>query len=327
MKLLLILIPLFSFALDIKPITFDLRSLSVLVASKTHKNIIVTDDVKNLSVNYFINENINNTVFFNSYVSALKLKGLHVNEYDGYYIVSKTKKLKKEVIYIPQMYVITVQIFEYNKNFYKEKGFKTNIATKGIQIKDFDLFISTLTNVNAVLSTTKALSLSTQLKLLSTTKVVNILQEPYMTCIDGKENSINVGGTIQVLTSKASNDNSKDSVIRNTYEEKPIGLTLTAKPQKLGDKILFDLKLTIENVIQSKDGLVTTSRKQTVNSFIIEDGGSILIGGLIDKQETTDVSGIPLLKDVPLLGYFFSYTEDKIDEKVLSILVSVKVVK
>lgn len=327
MKFLFLLLPLFLNALEIAPTTFDLRSLSVLVASKTNKNIIVTDDVKNLSVNYFIQDDLNSTVLFDTYVSSLKLKGLHVNDYGSYYIVSNVLKQKKQDIKIPQSYIITAKIFETNKNLFKEKGFDTVIGTKGIQKDNVDFFIGSITNGLTSFSTSKALGFATTLKALSTTEGVNIIQEPFISCIDGKTNSINVGGTIQVLSSVASDDTSYDSVIRNTYIEKPVGLTLTATPKKIKNKILVDLQLTIENVISVTGGLTTTTRKQTINSFVIEDGESILLGGILDKQITKNSSGIPLLMELPLLGYFFSYTEDTTNEKTLSILVTVKEVK
>lgn len=326
MKYLFLLIPFFVHALEIEPTTFDLRSLSILVSDKTKKNIIVTDDVKNLSVNYFFNRDVNTTVLFNSYVSALQLKGLHVNDFGSYYIVSNTPKPVIKEEFDPRNYVIEVKLFETNKNLGLSEGFETTLSTKGILKEDFDFFLSSLSNANAVFTTAKALSFSTSLKALSTTEMVNILQEPYMVCLDGKKNSWNVGGTIQVLTSNASND-TQNGIVRNTYVEKPIGLTITATPTRYKERIIFDLELVIESVLSYSNGLASTSRKKMLNSFIIDDGSSILLSGLKETQKTENTSGIPLLKDIPLLGYFFSYTDTKEAEKVLSVLVTVKVVK
>lgn len=326
MRFLFLLLPLFSFSIEIAPTTFDLRSLTALVSQETGRNIIITDDLKNLSVNFFLKKGINKQLLFESYLETMALKGFYVNDFGSYYIVSTSKKEdKKPDVLDPRNYVIEVTLFETNKNFNESKGFETTISSKGLVKNDFEILVSSLSNANAVLTTAKSLSFMTSLKALEEKGLVNILQKPSMVCLDGRENSWNVGGTIQVLTSNASNDNTTDSIVRNTYLEKPIGLTISAKPERYKDKIIFDLKLTIESVLSYSNGLATTSRKQMINSFIIEDGSSILLSGLKETQKTDNSSGIPLLQDIPLLGYFFSYTDVVESEKVLSVLVSVKV--
>jgi general secretion pathway protein D len=328
MRFLLLLLPLFTFAIEIAPTTFDLRSLTALISETTGRNIIITDDIKNLSVNYFIQKDMNKQLVFESYLETMKLKGLHVNDYGSYFIVSNNEKLEKKPEPLdPRNYVIEVKLFETNKNISQEKGFETTISSKGLIKNDFDFFVSSISNANAVLNTAKSLSFMTSLKALEENGIVNILQEPYMVCLDGKKNSWNVGGTIQVLTSNSSSDTNIDSVVRNTYTEKPIGLTISATPQRHKDRIIFDLEITIESVISYNNGLASTSRKQLINSFIIEDGSSILLSGLKETQKTENKSGIPLLQDIPLLGYFFSYTDIQETDKVLSVLVTVKVAK
>ncbi len=68
-------------------------------------------------------------------------------------------------------------------------------------------------------------------------------------------------------------------------------------------------------------------RKQAINTtVVVPDGGTLLLGGMKFAEEKTLDSGVPILKDVPILGYFFSRQGKSSNMKDLIILLKVKIV-
>src|SRR5207237_827481 len=54
-----------------------------------------------------------------------------------------------------------------------------------------------------------------------------------------------------------------------------------------------------------------TSRKEAAAKVSVRDHDTIILGGLIETSKSRSVSGVPFLKDIPLLGYAFRSTSDK----------------
>lgn len=68
-------------------------------------------------------------------------------------------------------------------------------------------------------------------------------------------------------------------------------------------------------------------RRQLASVVTVKDGNSIVIGGLIDKTENFQTNKVPLLGDIPGLGYLFKYEEKKIDTTELVIVIEPHIIK
>jgi general secretion pathway protein D len=60
-------------------------------------------------------------------------------------------------------------------------------------------------------------------------------------------------------------------------------------------------KGTFNNVLQS----YTITNRKVNTSLVVKDGQTILLGGLMKSNKTTSQSGIPFLRNIPILGYLF----------------------
>ena len=75
------------------------------------------------------------------------------------------------------------------------------------------------------------------------------------------------------------------------------------------------VNLTVEQSVKAAtsevqfDAPVISTREATTQVFV-RDGQTVVIGGLVDRQEDKTRSGIPFLKDIPILGYLFSSTRE-----------------
>ncbi|HEV7815804.1 MAG TPA: type II and III secretion system protein family protein [Janthinobacterium sp.] len=161
--------------------------------------------------------------------------------------------------------------------------------------------------------------------------LVRILAEPTVMAISGQEGSFLAGGKIFIPVAQ---DNNKI-----TLEEKEFGVGLRFTPTVLsGGRI--NLKVAPEVSDLSKDGiginvtgvsgtavlpLMTTRRASTTVQLM--DGQSFAIGGLIQNNQTTNVTALPVLGEVPVLGALFRSTDFQQDRTELLFVITPHLVK
>lgn len=150
------------------------------------------------------------------------------------------------------------------------------------------------------------LALGASLNLLQQNGALDIVSEPSILAIDNKESSIYVGEKISVEISSTLTDG---GLQRTNYEREDIGLTLKVKP-----RISSDTKLTLE-INTLLEGIKSTSvsagqnpdtlKKEIKAAAILNNGESVIIGGLIENKNETIEQKVPVLGDIPLFGELF----------------------
>lgn len=324
MKSLILSIFLYSsiFAVEIAPTNFDLRSLAILVSQECNKNIVISQDVKNLSADYLITTDMSPELLFLSFKRLIESKGLFLNDYNGFYVIDE--KDYKVVINNYSNIELTMKILEINNDKYNEKGFASlanmnsslNLSSTDFKHLTFDKLFSA--NFSGVLNA------------LQTHDYVKIISEPQVIVANGRTTKMNVGDTISVKTSSYSDSTSlSGSSFRNTYVQKELGLTISVTPIIQQDGTISLKTSLIHEILkkQNDDGLISTSKKSIDSEFNLLDGGSISIGGLTSSQDVKDVSKIPVLGDIPILDYIFAHESVKTIRNSLSIFIQVKVIK
>jgi general secretion pathway protein D len=154
---------------------------------------------------------------------------------------------------------------------------------------------------------TKPVNVMTMIQALDSNGLVNILSTPNILTSDNKEAEITVGENVPFQGSAT------QSTIGTTtsVERKDIGINLKIKPQiSEGDYIRMDINQEISAVKDNKGqalDLVTTKRAAKT-SIVVKDKETVVIGGLIQDTENDSVSKVPLLGDIPFLGYLFKTT-------------------
>lgn len=135
----------------------------------------------------------------------------------------------------------------------------------------------------------------------------NILATPSITTIDNEEASILVGSEIAILTGSTASSNNSNPF--QQVDRKEVGIKLKVTPQiNEGSAI----QLLIEQEVSSVSGAVGVdvgiNKRSIKTNVLAEDGGTIVIGGLIDEDVQESVSKVPLLGDIPVLGHLFRST-------------------
>jgi general secretion pathway protein D len=134
---------------------------------------------------------------------------------------------------------------------------------------------------------------------------VNVLSSPNILTSDNKEAEIFVGENVPFISST---NLSSTGLSQQSVERKDTGITLRITPQITeGEYIKLDIYQEISAVKQNKGqatDLVTTKRSAKT-SVVVKDSDSVVIGGLIGSREEDSINKIPILGDIPLLGYLF----------------------
>jgi len=154
----------------------------------------------------------------------------------------------------------------------------------------------------------KFLAMGAQIDFLKTNGAAQVLSEPSVLCTNNKESEIYVGQVRSILVSSAAGDNKNDNV-RNNYSREDIGITLKVKPRlSSNNKVALEVEANIEDVdesdTQSVDRPTTTKRKVNTNA-IVNNGQTIILGGLIKSTRNNSTSKLPILGDIPILGTLF----------------------
>ncbi|MFH1626399.1 MAG: type II secretion system secretin GspD [Pseudomonadota bacterium] len=133
---------------------------------------------------------------------------------------------------------------------------------------------------------------------------VNILSTPHLLTMDNEEAEIIVGEERPFLKTSQVTD---VGTTTRTFEYKDLGIILRITPQiskgkmvKL--KIFQEIKSFVEQV---EVGAINTTKRQARTTVVVEDGDTVIIGGLIRDDTRKSVSQVPCLGSIPVLGWFF----------------------
>jgi general secretion pathway protein D len=161
---------------------------------------------------------------------------------------------------------------------------------------------------------------------VSTDKKSNILATPSITTMDNEEASMIVGQEVPIITGSTSGDNNSNPF--QTVDRQEVGIKLKVTPQ-INDGSA--VQLTIEQEVSSVSGATAVDiavNKRAINTTVIaDDGGMVILGGLIDEDVQESVSKVPLLGDIPFLGHLFKSTNTKKSKRNLLVFIRPTIVR
>ena len=162
---------------------------------------------------------------------------------------------------------------------------------------------------------------------LNSTGNTNILSTPSILTLDNNEAEIVVGQEVPFITNKQLSSSGSNPF--QNYERKDVGLTLRVTPQiNNGSSVKLDIFQEISNVLNSSSAADLITSKRTIKtSVIVEDGKLLVLGGLIDDSWRDNVSKIPVLGNIPLLGKLFTSTTKSKSKRNLMIFIRPTIIK
>jgi len=138
----------------------------------------------------------------------------------------------------------------------------------------------------------------------------NIISTPTIVTTDNEEASLNVGQEVPFVTGSFTNTGTAGGAVNpfQTIQREQVGVKLTITPQiNEGDAILLKISQEISSISESAAGAadLITNERTIETTVIVEDGGILVLGGLIEDSLRESTQKVPILGSIPLLGVLF----------------------
>jgi len=135
---------------------------------------------------------------------------------------------------------------------------------------------------------------------------LQVISSPNVLTRDGMEAEISFGEEVPIQSSTLTDGGNQNF----SFDYRDAKITLRVTPHiDDNEMVTLNLEQEVRRVISdnlAEEGTAPTFRTREIRSNLqVDDGQTVILGGLIERGDTTERVGIPYLMDIPLLGYFF----------------------
>jgi general secretion pathway protein D len=215
----------------------------------------------------------------------------------------------------------------------------TNFGNIGNVIANGPVGLAALTglNVGAVKGTftfkgVEYLNVGALLHALQTDTDVNVLSTPNILTTDNQKAEIMVGENIPFVTGQSQTAATGGQIL-SQIDRRDVGISLKITPQITSeDNVRLDVYQEISD-ITTTPGLnpnivgPSTTKRAATTTVVVRDRQTMVIGGLIQDKVNSTTSKVPLLGDIPILGWLFKYNTTTVQKVNLMIFITPYIVK
>ncbi|WP_432695291.1 type II secretion system secretin GspD [Marinobacterium sp. YM272] len=155
----------------------------------------------------------------------------------------------------------------------------------------------------------------------------SLLSTPSILTLENEAATISIGKEIPFITGSFTTNTAGASNPFQTIERKEVGTILKVRPQISNDgSIRLEIDQEVSNIdqtnIQGTSGTnPTTDKKVIETNVLVQDGQTLVLGGLIDSKFSNIESKVPLLGDVPVLGSLFRSKQRSKESSILMVFI------
>ncbi len=165
---------------------------------------------------------------------------------------------------------------------------------------------------------------------LQTVTHIEVVSSPEVMVLNNQQATLQVGDRVPIVTQQAQQTTSDTAPIINSIEYEDTGVILKVTPRvNRGGMVMMDISQEVSQVADVSASPVAspTIQERKINSSVaVQDGETVVLGGLISDSHTTSKSGIPLLQSIPLLGNLFRDTGYNNNRTELMVLITPHVI-
>lgn len=246
--------------------------------------------------------------------------------------IDQAKKMIYRLDKVTPQIMIAARIVEVSKNFSKQLGISWSIANKNNDARwnslggtyGFDVAMNYPVASSSTFGYTfthivgTPFVLNAQLNASETKGDVKIISSPKIFTLDNKKAKIKQGLEYPYLE--------RDDSGGSSVKFKDIDLLLEVTPHVTPDRrISMSIHLTKDDVATITNGVPSLSTNEAETELLVNDGNTIVIGGITKVSTNIDKEGLPGLSSIPLLGRLFGskITTDKRNELLIFITPSI----
>ena len=180
--------------------------------------------------------------------------------------------------------------------------------TVGVGVPQFgDSALANLQGLGVRLIRLANLDVRAVLRTVASRTNVRVLSTPRILALNNEEARILVGSEVPFVQSTLSGFN---AVIDRVTQYRNVGTQLTVIPTINSDgyvtfRVLQEVSALSEQTLAAAQNAPIITTREAETSAIVKDGHTIIIGGLIGETEQVIETGVPILKDIPLVGLLF----------------------
>ena len=162
--------------------------------------------------------------------------------------------------------------------------------------------------------------LSIELSALQADNKGKIISSPRVITSDQVEATIEQGTEIPYQAATSSGATS--------VQFKKATLSLRVKPQITpDDNVIMNLRINKDSVSGLAVSPPAVDTKQIVTEVLVENGGTVVIGGIYEQTELQGTNKVPVLGDLPYIGFLFKQTVKRDDRRELLIFITPRIIK
>lgn len=183
-------------------------------------------------------------------------------------------------------------------------------------------------------------SLSVLIDVSKTDNDVNLLSAPRLLTSDNEEAEIIVGSNVPIITGRLTDTGASEGLAQSvSVERQDVALVLRFTPQITeGDLVRLNVYQEITDIAPATQALVasvgspsdvgpTFTKRVLRNTVLVENNRTVVLGGLIDTNVIESVTKVPILGDIPGLGWLFKRTSTQEEKTNLLIFINPTIIK
>jgi len=217
------------------------------------------------------------------------------------YIQELNKRLHKEVL-------VDVKIYSVKLSQSHQSGINWSNLSLAIGASP-----KLTSNIGQTILDNSTFKLSGLLNFLAQYGQVNSISNPKITTLNNQKAIITVGETRYYSYKSVTTDTNGNAVQSDTIDSKFVGILLDITPEISDNNIIMmNINPSVSSLAPQElnVNLPPNTIEKKLNTMIrIQDGSTIILGGLITDDKTFNQNGVPILKEIPILKYLFSYKE------------------
>jgi general secretion pathway protein D len=181
------------------------------------------------------------------------------------------------------------------------------------------------------------------LNTLASENRVNVVSNPHVLTSENKKAVINVSRSVPIITGQQTSTVSTPGTqpgggtstqiieggVNQTVEYRDAGVVLTVTP-RIGERgtVALDVKQEVNSVGVNRPPTNSPEfiKREAETSVVLLNNQTLVLGGLIQDTLTIDDRGIPVLKNIPIIGFLFGFKQRRLEKTELLLLITPRVV-
>jgi general secretion pathway protein D len=169
------------------------------------------------------------------------------------------------------------------------------------------------------------------LKALQNVTKVKVVSSPYLTVIDGKTARLVIGDQIPFAARSQSSSNNGNVTVTSEIQVKDTGIVLEVTPRiNSSNGVMLNINQSVskpqDNVIEGNTTPVISTREMK-SDILVQSGRTVLLGGLIQDRIDKTETGVPVMKNIPVVGNLFKQKTDNTSRVELVALITPRVTR